>query len=425
MEFKSLEELAGHKNMRQLIQLRWVAIFGQALTIAIVHFVFKVDLSLPPMLEVLAGLLAFNIGCQLRWHDRKVVTNRELFLSLCVDVAALTLQLYFSGGITNPFVFLYLMQIVLSGILLDFKAALAILAASIGCVLGLVLFSQPLDLPMNHQLGFSSLYIQGTIICFTLNAVLLTLFIQRIRSNLRDRDAEISQIQFQAAEERHIIRMALLASGAAHELGTPLATLSIILGDWCRMPELARNQVVQSDIAEMQTQLQRCKSILTGVLMSAGETRGEESLKTTMKGFLDSVVAEWRESRRVVDFEYLNGFNGDDIAVVSDTTIKQMIVNVLNNALDASPNWVKLEASREDGFLKVVVTDAGAGFDPQILAQFGNIYQSTKGQLGGGLGLFLVIKVADELGGTVNVQNLPTGGAQVTLFIPLESIQLE
>jgi len=102
-----------------------------------------------------------------------------------------------------------------------------------------------------------------------------------------------------------------------------------------------------------------------------------------------------------------------------------MLFNILNNALDASPDWVKLEAFRDNDLLKFIVTDAGTGFSPEMLAQFGNIYQSTKGQLGGGLGLFLVNKVANELGGALSVHNLPTGGAQVLLQIPLSSVQLK
>jgi len=402
-----------------------VAIFGQVVTIGIAQFILGVHLPLPLMLEVLACLVAFNIACQLRWHDQQVVSNRELLLSLCVDILALTLQLYFSGGVTNPFVFLYLMQVVLSAILLTFDAALIILGISIGCVAGLVLFYTPLEIPMNHDLGFSSLYIQGTLVCFTLNAVLLVFFLHRIRSNLRDRDDEISKMNYQAAEERHVIRMALLASGAAHELGTPLATLAVILGDWRRMPEFQKNPVLQEEISEMQIQLQRCKTILTGILLSAGEARGESSTRTTMKAFVDSLLEEWKLSRRVVRVECINGFERDDVEIVSDTTIKQMLFNILNNALDASPDWVKLEAFRDNDLLKFIVTDAGTGFSPEMLAQFGNIYQSTKGQLGGGLGLFLVNKVANELGGALSVHNLPTGGAQVLLQIPLSSVQLK
>jgi two-component system sensor histidine kinase RegB len=97
--------------------------------------------------------------------------------------------------------------------------------------------------------------------------------------------------------------------------------------------------------------------------------------------------------------------------VVFDSALKQMIDNVLDNALEASPDWVGMEAGVEDGKLILAVTDRGPGFAPAMLAQFGKPYQSTKGRPGGGLGLFLVVNVARTLGGTVAAVNLPEGGA--------------
>ncbi|MFP5390951.1 MAG: sensor histidine kinase, partial [Gammaproteobacteria bacterium] len=97
-------------------------------------------------------------------------------------------------------------------------------------------------------------------ICFLLNAALLVTFITRISANLRAGDAEVANLRQVAAEKEHIVRMGLLASGAAHELGTPLATLSVILGDWKRMPQVQANPEMLEEIAEMQVQLKRCKS---------------------------------------------------------------------------------------------------------------------------------------------------------------------
>ena len=137
--------------------------------------------------------------------------------------------------------------------------------------------------------------------------------------------------------------MGLLASGAAHELGTPLATLSVILGDWRRMPEFRKNPELTDEITEMETQLQRCKAIVSGILLSAGEARGESSVRTTIRTFLDQLAGEWRASRPVHEFEYRNRLL-QDLPVVFDSTLKQMIFNVLDNALEASPDWVALEA---------------------------------------------------------------------------------
>lgn len=419
-----VEYVAGHKNMLQLIELRWIAVIGQVTTIAGAILVFDVDLPLVQMLEVLACLIAFNVASHLRWHEHRPVTNKELFLALLVDVASLTMQLYLSGGTTNPFAFLYLLQVILSAVLLEAWSTWTIVGITLACLAGLATFAKPLPLPFDHARGFASLYVQGMLICFVLNAALLVVFISRISSTLRLKAAQLADLNQRAAEEEHIVRMGLLASGAAHELGTPLATVSVILGDWKRMPEFKNNPELLEELTEMQTQLKRCKSIVSGILLSAGEARGESAARTTIRTFLDDLVDEWQDSRPVREFAYDNRI-GDDLPVAFDSALKQMIDNVLDNALEASPDWVGLEAGVDDGTLRLIVRDTGPGFAPAMLAQFGKPYQSSKGRPGGGLGLFLVVNVARTLGGTVAAVNRPEGGAQVTLTLPLSAIALD
>lgn len=420
----SLQNAAGHNNMLQLIQLRWVAVIGQITTIAIVSIGLHIDLPVRLMLEVLVCLIAFNVASHLRWHERPLVTNRELFLALLVDVGILTAQLYLSGGTTNPFVFLYLLQVILSAVLLEAWSTWTFVAITSMCLAGLSLLSSPLTLPHDHELRFFSLYVQGMLICFMLNAALLAFFITRISRNLRSGDAQLADLRKRAVEEEHIVRMGLLASGAAHELGTPLATLSVILGDWRRMPEFSKNPELQEEIAEMETQLQRCKSIVSSILLSAGEARGESSVKTTINTFLDELVEEWRCTRSIESFDYANRIH-QDLPVVFDSVLKQMICNVLDNAFEASPKWISLEASQKDDSLILLIADDGPGFAPAMLEQLGKPYQSSKGRPGSGLGLFLVVNVARKLGGTVQARNRTEGGAIVELSIPLAAISFD
>lgn len=419
-----VESVAGHKNMLQLIQLRWIAMLGQVTTIVVATLGFGILLPLPQMISVLTCLMAFNIASHLRWHEQRGVSNRELFFALLVDVASLTALLYLSGGTTNPFALLYLLQIILSAVLLEAWSTWIIVAITSVCLAGLASFFRPLTLPLDHQNGFFSLYIQGMLFSFVLNAGLLVFFVTRIGRNLRAGDAQLADLRQRAAEEEHIVRMGLLATGAAHELGTPLATLSVILGDWRRMPEFSRNSELLQEITEMQIQLQRCKSIVSGILLAAGEARGESSVKTTINTFLDDLAEEWRETRPVTEFEYDNRIDAD-LPVVFDSALKQMICNVLDNALEASPNWLRFEVVRQDDALIMTVTDAGHGFAPAMLADFGKPYQSTKGRAGGGLGLFLVVNVARTLGGSVAAHNHSKGGAEVKLTLPLSAITLE
>jgi len=419
-----LDEATGQKNMQQLIELRWIAVVGQVVTILAVHYGFGIRLPLHQMLAVLAALMAFNFASRLRLRLRPRVTNGELFVALLVDVSTLTAQLYLSGGATNPFVFLYLLQVILGAVLLEAWSVWTMVLITIACFAGLAMLSSPLALPFDPWAGLDSPYIEGMLICFALNAALLVTFIHRISRNLRTRDARLADLRQRAAEEEHIVRMGLLASGAAHELGTPLATLSVILGDWRRMPSISADPELLQELGEMQTQVQRCKSIVSGILLSAGEARSESSVETTIGEFMEELVEEWRATRSDTALVYHNRF-GDDLPVVSDSALKQMICNLLDNALEASPERVELEVAREDDSLALTVRDEGPGFAPGMLAQFGKPYQSTKGRPGGGLGLFLVVNVARTLGGKVSPRNGPDGGAIVKVTLPLAAITLD
>ncbi|WP_306398152.1 ATP-binding protein [Telluria beijingensis] len=423
----NVEFAAGHKNMLQLIELRWIAVIGQITTIAAAILIFRIELPLVHMLQVLACLIAFNVASHLRWHERRPVSNGEMFLAILVDVSSLTVLLYLSGGTTNPFAFLYLLQVIVSAVLLDVLWTWSIVLVTIACMAGLAAFAQPLALPFDHARGIGSLYVQGLLVCFALNAALLVMFISRISDNVRDKATQLAALRQRAAEEEHIVRMGLLASGAAHELGTPLSTVSVILGDWKRMPAFRDDPELLEELTEMQTQLKRCKAIVSGILLSAGEARGESAERTTISSFLDRLAEGWEASRPVRTFIYNNRI-ADNLPVASDSALRQTLDNLLDNALEASPDWVYMDAHVDERTLVVTVFDRGPGFAPSMLAQFGKPYQSTKGKPGGGLGLFLAVNVVRKLGGTVTARNRRQdegGGAEVAVRLPLAAIELE
>jgi two-component system sensor histidine kinase RegB len=415
---------AGGKNMQQLILLRWIAVVGQLLAIGVVHKGFGIALPLQPMLLVLAGLATFNLLSLLYWRRRTQVSDRALLLALLVDVASLTIQLYLSGGIVNPFVFLYLLQVVLAAVLLRPRSSWMVVAVTSACVACLARWHGPVTLPADPRSGLSDPYVQGLLLCFALVAILLVVFIGRISAIIRARDARLAAMRQRAAEEEHIVRMGLLASGAAHELGTPLSTLAVILGDWQHLPHFTSDPELLHDVSEMQAQVLRCKAIVTGILQSAGETRGEAPRETALRALLDDMVEEWKRSRPVRTLDYDNRIDGD-IVIVSDTGLQQMLFNVLDNALEASPGWVALDAAMDDEMLVVRVSDDGPGFPPDMLERLGKPYQSSKSAPGRGLGLFLSVNVARSLGGNIQAGNRAAGGALVTITLPLQALAVE
>ena len=164
--------------------------------------------------------------------------------------------------------------------------------------------------------------------------------------------------------------------------------------------------------------------------MSAGETRGDAPQTTTLITFMDRVTTQWCSHRQPANFVYRKQIE-HDVPIISDTSLQQMIFNVLDNAHEASPAFVQLvvecDASDDDAQLTLLVTDSGPGFRADILAQLGKPYQSTKGRPGGGLGLFLVMNVARSLGGHVTARNRDQhlgGGAEVRISLPLAAIAL-
>jgi two-component system sensor histidine kinase RegB len=425
-------ETVGQQNMLQLIQLRWIAVSGQVLTIGYVQWVFKIELPLLPMAAVLCFLVGLNLFSLYRPRKLGDVRNGALLLALLLDVAALTALLYLSGGATNPFVFLYLLQVTIGAVLLEAWSTWTMVVVTGLCFVLLMRFYVPLNLPANADELFH-LHIIGMLICFVLDVGLLVVFMTRINRILRGRDARLADMRQRAAEEDHIVRMGLLASGAAHELGTPLATLSVILGDWRRMPVFRDDAELLQEIGDMQAEVQRCKTIVTGILMAAGEARGESPVVMTVAGFLDELVEEWRGTRPVIAFEYDYENDRDtthdayeNFPIVSDSALKQVIHTVLDNALESSPQWVGLSAWCSEGTLSLSVRDRGRGFAPEMLTQIGKPYQSSKGRPGGGLGLFLVVNVVRKLGGSVTAENaFIGGGAVVTLNLPLEALSIE
>ena len=405
---------AGLRGMHQLIQLRWIAVGGQLLTILIVYAGLGIALPLGWMLGTLAALALFNLFSQFVWWRTGRVSNAALLAALLVDVASLAFQLHLGGGIANPFVFLFLLQVALATVLLRPPGNWIVAAATALSVAALIAVPSPTRIDVDLSKGLADLYVQGLLICFVLIAALLVVFITRIGRILRERDARLAELRQRAAEEEHIVRMGLLASGAAHELGTPLSTLSVILGDWQHLPSMSSEAEIYHDLVEMQAQVARCKSIVTNILLAAGKTRGEAPVQSTLHAFLDELAEQWRTLSNPAGFRYRRRVVPNPW-IVADAGLRQMVFNVLDNALEVSPARVELEVSGRDDDLVIEVRDAGPGFDAEVLDRLGTPYNSTKGRAGGGLGLFLSVNVARTLGGRLALGKRESRWAKASL----------
>lgn len=411
---------ASYGNMGLLVQLRWIAVLGQLVTIWVAWRVLGVGLPMAELVAVPALLALMNIGTWAYGRQRAGYSYLELLGALMLDVEALSWQLYFTGGATNPFIFLFLVQIMLGAILLPARWSWIVALVACCDVAFLTFDYRPLDLPPAYMGEHFRLYLLGSLACFVLIAALLVYFVVRMDRNQRASSAALAALRQQAAEENHIIRLGLLASGAAHELGTPMASMSVILGDWAREKTIAGDPDLAADVADMQAELKRCKTILSGILMAAGEVRGENPSVTTARGFLCQIVEDWR-ARSPAPIT-LDDRLGEDVPIIADPALRQVIGNVVDNALEVSPEGIAIATAREGDIWQIAVRDFGPGFAPDMIDQVGRPYRSTKGRDGGGLGLFLVVNVLRQLGGRIEVSNTEEGGALVVLSIPLSAL---
>lgn len=428
----SLGETANQQNAMLLVQLRWLAVFGQAFTIVLGTLLLDLQLPMAPMFGIVGLLVLLNLVSMLRPRMGGEVRNAELMAGLVFDLSALTALLYLSGGASNPFAFLYVLQVTLGAVLLEAWSTWVLAALACLCFGLLMRFHVPLVVggAAGDAAHLFQLHVAGMFVCFLLVVVLLVLFTGQISANLRRRDQGLADLRQQAAEHDHIVRIGLLASGAAHELGTPLATLSVILGDWKRMAVFRDDPDLRQELDDMDAALQRCKGIVGGILMTAGEARGEAPALTTVAESLATLVDRWGEVSPGVPLEVIVETPLDEVAfrrtpIVSDTSLRQMLFNVLDNAREVSPGWVCLSLRCHGGELAVTVRDRGPGFSPAMLANFGKPYQSSKDRPGSGLGLFLVVNVMRKLGGEARAANAPEGGAVVTLRLPMAALMVE
>jgi len=413
----TISQNTNRKNLLQLLWLRLIAIFGQVATILFVRYFLHISLPLTAMFLALLLLAVVNCISFYRYKFQENISDKSLFIELLFDVAALTAQLYFSGGISNPFISLFLLQVIIGAILLQRIYAWLIAAITIFCYIWLSFNYQELHAFHHHFEGdLFNLHLHGMLISYVFAAILLLIFVTKIIKNLRDGDEKINLLKRQSLEKEQVIRMGLLATGAAHELGTPLSTISVILGDWKEM-NLTKNLL--KDVEVIESQLARCKKILSKILSSSGKERLEQATIAPIKEVFDAMIKEWSDLRKPENLIY--NFEGkSDKKILLDNILTQAFFNIFDNALEESPAFISVKATLTESNIVVIVEDQGKGFDPEIIKQIGKPNLTTKNS--SGLGLFLAFNTLRRIDGDLKIENLFTGGAKILVTLSLKNL---
>ena len=403
-------------NLRRLFVLRSIAIAGQLGAIVVAVGVFDTPLPVAPMAAVIAVLVIVNLRTWMRLRSAAVVSDAELFAELLADVAALSALLYLSGGSTNPFISLYLLPLSIAAIALPRPYAWTMAVLTMGCYSALMFFYRPLgDGHEEHGSAFN-LHVLGMWVNFLVSAVLIAAFVAGMSMSLRVRDRQLAAARERALRDEQVLALGTFAAGAAHELGTPLSTIAVLTRELERDHAAAPRLI--EDLALLRGQVDNCKRIITELTAAAGQTRAGDAAPQSVGVFLHSVVERWSLIRPQVRPRVLLAGIGPAPEIVGEDTMRQTLINILNNAADASPQDIEIEGRWDERDLTIEVRDRGPGISADAAKRAGRTLFSTKPE-GRGIGLFLANATIERLGGCVTLSNRDGGGGCTRVQLPL------
>ncbi len=416
--FSDLSQSPLSKNLQRLFLLRNISIFAQCLTISLVYWMIDIVLPWTEMIGVVIFLATINVLTCLRLYKKWPVSNLEFFSQLLVDVFVLSALLYFSGGSTNPFISLYLLPLTIAAATLPWRYTWVMAIITIGCYT--VLLFKYIPLPHDHSkhLIEFNLHVSGMWLAFVLSTVIIAWFVVKMSTSIRERDKDLAEAREQALHNEQIIALGALAAGAAHELGTPLSTMAVVSGELQK--DYPDDKVFQKNIHILRDQITHCKQTLTKLLAKAGQDRAEEGSEQPVDEFLRQVLDRWELIRPTAKFSYQCNGSQPVPMIMDNQLLSQSLLNLLNNAADASSNCVDIKSHWDEGILYLEIIDDGEGLSAEAMQRAGEAFFSSKapGQ-GFGIGLFLANANIERFGGSVQLFNLEDGGACTQITLPL------
>lgn len=394
-----------------------------ALAVLLAHPLFHTRVPLAPAFALLGFWIFITLFTWRRLKQPGHVSQNEILLHLIIDIAMLTALLAVSGGPANPLTALYLPPIAVAAAVLPVKFAGLTITLSVMAYSLLWKFSLPLTVEDVDRA--MQMHLTGMWLTFALSALLIAGFVGRsthaLRQReqaLRERDQQLAIAREQALRDERIVALGNLAAGAAHELGTPLATMAVIIGELARDPQLPAEQ--QEDVTLLSRQITACKSIISGLAERAGVGRAESGQTLAADTWLHALVDRWHALRPAATASLnLTTSHRPAPSIFSDPTLDQALINLFNNAEDASPGAVTIEADWTTEHLRIRILDRGQGISEALRAQAGHQPFTTRPD-GVGIGLLLAHAAITRHGGQIDMQPRTDGqGSQVHVELPL------
>lgn len=419
----------GRVRLRTLTYLRWMAVGGQSAALFLVYFAFGYPLPFWYCAAAILTSAALNTMLALRYPASHRLSNREATFYLAFDVAQLTVLLYLTGGIANPFALMFLAPVVIAATSLNLYNTMILAALAFAAVSVIGIWHRPLPWPASDALDLPYLYQAGIWAALVIGIGFTSVYAWRIASEAARMSAGLSATQLALSRERRLASIGALATAAAHELGTPLGTIAVVARELERA--LPENSAEIEDARLLREQAARCRAIIARLAHPEAEMLGGIA-RLPLAALLDDIARNHRGEDIEVLVRTADSAGGEP-QVWRVPELVHGLGNILENATDFAAVRVTVEARWDAGSLYVTVDDDGPGFAPEIIQALGEPYVTSRpghhapdetdlvpqapldGHEGMGLGFFIAKVLLEQTGGLVKATNPPGGGARVAI----------
>jgi two-component system sensor histidine kinase RegB len=411
--------LPRRRNVRldTLLRLRWLAIIGQTTAVLVVYYGLDFSLPIWACLAVIALSAWLNVAMRVRFSlTQRLEPERAAWL-LAFDIAELAVLLFLTGGLQNPFAFLFLAPVLLSATALPPRITVILGGFAVVCATVLVFAHYPLPWDADDPLELPWIYLLGVWFSILLAIGFIGVYAWQITEEGRQLADALAATELVLSREQHLSQLDGLAAAAAHELGTPLSTISVIAKELERAIE--SNSPHSEDIKLLREQSQRCRDILSKLTELS---TSEPFDRLPLSALIEEVVAPHRNFGVAIDVALAR--DPSPPMVARNPAILYGLGNLLENAVDFALGRVEITADWTAQHVAVVISDDGPGFAPEIVDRIGEPYvRSSKRRrmnVGGettglGLGFFIAKTLLERSGATVDFENraYPDRGAVI------------
>jgi two-component system sensor histidine kinase RegB len=407
-------EPSGPINLRTLILIRWIAIAGQASTILIVHYGLGFRLPLLPALGVVASSALLNLVLIVlrQWAARLGARNAALYLGY--DVLQLAVLLYLTGGLQNPFSILILAPVTVAATILSRRAVIALSLLAVAAISVLALRHMPLPW-RDDSLVFPPELVLGIWIALVLATVFIGAYTWSIAQGARRLRDAMAATQLALAREQRVSAVGALAAAAAHELGSPLATIAVVAKELVH--ELPGGSPHAEDAALLLSQSERCRRILAELAHQPEEDGGSPYTRLLISALVETAAAPYRNQGIRLILATAGEPAEEEPLVRRSPEIMHGLHNLIQNAVQFAAREVSITTFWDAKAITVEIDDDGPGFPLHLLGRLGEPYLSTRASVTDhmGLGIFIAQSLLERSGAKLVFDNLAEGGAHVAI----------